>query len=167
MRRQDVMELVKVSENAYMRQLVWFRMLGTRPLERGCDEPWPRLHLALIFATVLLTGCVDKFAQFYSDIPQYKGQKIDALIDRIGYPDSQTLAAGRVVYTWMAASAVQMDLRPMQAPPIGAPYTPFHPVSSAPEAVNLRFRCTLQVETDGTGTILRLSWVGKPGDCAP
>ena len=107
------------------------------------------MRLTLIAAGALLTGCVDKFAQFYSDIPQYKGQKIDALIDRIGYPDSQILTAGGIVYTWTAASTMQRDLRPMQAPPVGAPITPVLATSSAPRAHEAcMFRCALQVDTD-------------------
>jgi len=125
------------------------------------------VRLTLIAAGALLTGCVDTFAQFYSEIPQYKGQKIDALIERIGYPDSQILTAGGIVYTWTAASTMQRDLRPMQAPPVGAPITPVLATSSAPQAMSLHFRCTLQVDTDGTGSILHLFWEWEPGGCAP
>jgi hypothetical protein len=88
-------------------------------------------------------------------------------VDRIGYPDSQTFVAGRIVYTWTTARTMQMDLRPMQAPPMGGPPTPILATGSGPETKSLHFRCTLQVDTDGTGTILHLSWEGKPGSCAP
>jgi len=113
------------------------------------------VRLILIAAGALLTGCVDTFAQLNSEIRQYKGRNIDALVDRIGYPDSQTFVAGRIVYTWTTPSIIQTDLQTMQAP------------RSWPETTNLHFRCTLQVDTNGTGTILDLSWEGKPSSCAP
>jgi hypothetical protein len=126
--------------------------------------------LALATAT-LLSGCVATFAQLYSDIPHYKGRNIDALIDRIGYPDSQKFINGRVVYTWTPASTVEPELRPMHAPPagapVGAPGTAIQATSDQPETLILHFRCTLQVDTDGTGTILSLSWKGEPRSCAP
>jgi hypothetical protein len=125
------------------------------------------VRLILIAAGALLTGCVDTFAQFYSNIPQYKGKNIDALVDRIGHPNSQTFIAGHIVYTWTTASTMQMGLRPMQGPPLGAPSTPALVSSSEPETMGLHFRCTLQVDTDGSGTILQLSWEGNPGSCAP
>jgi hypothetical protein len=125
------------------------------------------VRLILIASGALLTGCVDTFAQLYSEIPQYKGQNIDALVDRIGYPDSQTFSAGRIVYTWTTASGMQMDLRPMQAPPVGALPTPILASSSGPETMSPHFRCNLKVDTDVTGTILHLSWEGKASSCAP
>jgi hypothetical protein len=82
------------------------------------------VRLIPIAVGALLTGCVDTYARLYSEIPQYKGQKIDALVDRIGYPDSQTFVSGSIVYTWTTASITQMDLRPIQAPPVGAPGPP-------------------------------------------
>jgi hypothetical protein len=125
------------------------------------------MRVTAIAAGLLLCGCVDTFAQLYSQIPQYKGRNIDALVDRIGYPDSQSYIAGRVAYTWTSASTVQPDLRLIQAPPVGAPSTPILAVRSVPETVKTHFRCLLQVDTDGSGTILDLTWKGKPGDCAP
>jgi hypothetical protein len=121
----------------------------------------------LLAAAALLTGCLSTYAQLYSEIPQYKGQKIDALVDRIGYPESQTFMSGRIVYTWTTASTVQMVSLPMPAP--DAVFLPhqYFANSSAPETTSLHFPCTLQVDTDGSGTILRLSWEGKPGSCAP
>jgi len=125
------------------------------------------VRLILIAAGALLTGCVDTFAQLNSEIRQYKGRNIDALVDRIGYPDSQTFVAGRIVYTWTTPSIIQTDLQTMQAPPTGAPAPPVLATRSWPETTNLHFRCTLQVDTNGTGTILDLSWEGKPSSCAP
>jgi hypothetical protein len=123
-----------------------------------------RVILIAVFA--LLAGCVGAYAKLYSEIPQYKGRKIDALVDRIGYPESQSFISGRVVYTWTTASTMQTIVRPM------APYVALLPpqtfaTSSEPETTSLHFPCTLQVDTDGTGTILNLSWVGKTGGCAP
>jgi hypothetical protein len=126
-----------------------------------------RLRVVLAAAGALLAGCVSTLDQFYSEIPHYNGQKLDALIDRIGYPDSQTLGARGVVYTWTPVSATQRDLRPMQAPPVGAPETPPLATRSGPEPISVHFRCTLQVDTDGTGTILHIAWDGKPGSCVP
>jgi hypothetical protein len=123
-----------------------------------------RVILIAVFA--LLAGCASAFAKLYSEIPQYKGQNIDALVDRIGYPESQLFVSGRVVYTWTTASTVQTIERPN--PPYVALLPPQTFASrSEPEIMSLRFPCKLQVDTDGTGTILNLSWVGKPGSCAP
>jgi hypothetical protein len=121
----------------------------------------------LLAAAALLTGCASAYAELYSEIPQYKGQKIDALVDRIGYPDSQTFVSGRVVYTWVTASTVQTVSRPTPAPDIAFLPRQYFATSSEPETVSLHFPCTLQVDTDGSGTILHLSWEGKPGSCAP
>jgi hypothetical protein len=116
---------------------------------------------------VLLVGCVGSYAKLYSEIPQYKGQKIDALVDRIGYPDSQTFVSGRVLYTWTTASTMQTVVQPTPAPPVALLPPQFYATSSEPEMTSLHFRCTLQVGTDGAGTILDLAWVGKAGTCAP
>jgi hypothetical protein len=121
----------------------------------------------LLAAAALLTGCVSPYAQLYSEIPQYQGQNIDALVDRIGYPDSQTFVSGRVVYTWVTASTVKTVSRPMPAPDVAFLPPQYFATSSEPETVSLHFPCTLQVDTDGSGTILHLSWEGKPGSCAP
>jgi hypothetical protein len=126
------------------------------------------MRLTPIAMGALLTGCVNPFAQFYSEAPQYKGQNIDALVDRIGYPDSQTFVTGRIVYSWLPKSTVQQDSGSMQAPPAGAPDSPLPLATrSGSQTENLHFRCTLQVETDGSGTILHLSWEGKNGSCGP
>ena len=124
----------------------------------------------VIVASTLLTGCVGTFARFYSEIPQYKGRKIDALVDRLGYADSQTFVAGRVVYIWTTASTVQVNSWPNPggpAPPVALLPPQYFEGRSEPESTSLHFRCPLQVDTDGTGTILSLSWVGKSGSCAP
>ena len=123
------------------------------------------MKLILLAAGTLLIGCVDTLDRLYSGIPQYQGRNIDALVDLIGYPDSQKFIAGRVVYTWTAASTEQMVLRPTPAVPMGAPGGPAFANRSEPEVVTLRFRCPLQVDTDGTGTILQLVWEGPRGSC--
>jgi hypothetical protein len=121
----------------------------------------------LLAAAVLLTGCVSPYAKLYSEIPQYKGQNIDALVDRIGYPDSQDFMSGRIIYSWTAASTVQMVSQPVPAPEVAILPYQYFARSSEPETVSLHFPCRLQVDTDGSGTILDLSWEGKPGSCAP
>jgi hypothetical protein len=118
-------------------------------------------------AGALLTGCVDAFSQLKSDVQQYQGRKIDALIDRIGYPESQTLTAQGVVYAWTTADGMKMDLGPIQARSVDSLHAPILATTSAPEALNLRFRCTLEVATDRAGTILHLSWDQKRGGCGP
>jgi hypothetical protein len=123
--------------------------------------------LFMCVAGAVLTGCANTFAQLNSEILKYKGRKIDSLIDRIGYPDSQIFSAGGVVYTWTPTNSTPMDLPPIQGPPAGAPHTPILATITAPEAMNLRLPCPLQVETDGAGTILHLSWEGKGGGCVP
>jgi hypothetical protein len=123
--------------------------------------------LLVCLAGAVLSGCISTFAQLNSEILTYKGKKIDALIDRIGYPDSQIVSAGGVVYTWTPTNSTQTDLAPLQGPPAGAPHAPMLATITAPDAANLRLRCPLQVQTDRAGTILQLSWQGQGDGCAP
>jgi hypothetical protein len=116
------------------------------------------VRLIILAAGALLIGCVDSFSQLKSEIRQYQGQKIDALIDRIGYPESQTFTSGGIVYVWTTANSMQMDLGPIQTRSAEIFHGPILATVSAPEAMNLRFRCALEVATDGAGTILHLSW---------
>ena len=125
------------------------------------------VRLTLIAAGALLTGCVDAFSQLRSEVLQYQGQKVDALIDRIGYPDDQTLTAGGVVYTWTTTESMQVDLQPTHTVSVDASDGPIISTTRVPGAVNLHFRCPLQVETDRAGTILHLSWERQGGSCAP
>lgn len=126
-----------------------------------------RPGLEILVAGALLTGCVDSFSQLKSEIRQYQGQKIDALIEHIGYPDSQTFTAGGIVYVWTTVTSMQMDLGPLQARSLDAFHGPILTPVRAPEAMNLRFRCALEGATDGAGTILHLSWDQKRDGCGP
>lgn len=122
----------------------------------------------MILATAaLLTGCVDALSQLKSEVQQYQGQKIDALIDRIGYPQSQTFTAGGILYTWTTANGMQMDLGPIQARSVDTLHAPILATAIAPQAMDLHFRCALDVATDRAGTILHLSWDHKRGGCGP
>jgi hypothetical protein len=125
------------------------------------------VRLMILAASALLSGCVDTFSQLKSEVQQYQGQKIDALIDLIGYPQSQTFAAGGIVYAWTTADRMQMDLGPIQTRSVDTLHAPIIATASAPEAINLHFRCTLEVATDRAGTILHLSWDQKRGGCGP
>ncbi len=125
------------------------------------------VKLMILAMAALLTGCVDALSQLKSEVQQYQGQKIDALIDRIGYPQSQTLTAGGIAYAWTTATGMQMDLGPIQARSVDTLHAPVLATASAPQAVDLHFRCTLDVATDRTGTILHLSWDHKRGGCGP
>jgi hypothetical protein len=69
----------------------------------GQNRGQTNVRRMLLAAAVLLTGCVSPYAKLYSEIPQYQGRNIDALVDRIGYPDSQTFMSGRIIYSWTAA----------------------------------------------------------------
>lgn len=127
-----------------------------------------RVRMMVIAASALLAGCVDSF---YSDVAQYKGRNIEALIGRIGEPDSQTFIAGHVVYTWPATNSGQpAHSFSMHAPPAGAPGAadnPLQPSSIQPGDVTPHLRCALKVDTDGAGNILSLTWQGQPGSCTP
>jgi hypothetical protein len=125
------------------------------------------VRLMILAAGALLIGCVDSFSQLKSEIRQFQGQKIDALIDRIGYPESQTFTARGIVYVWTTADSMQMDLGPIQSRSVENSRGPILATVSAPEAMNLHFRCPLEVATDGAGTILHLSWDQDRGGCGP
>jgi hypothetical protein len=88
-------------------------------------------------------------------------------VERIGYPDSQSFIAGRVVCTWTTASTIQTVSWPTPSPPVLTLPTPYYSNHSETETRTLRFPCTLRVDTNGSGTILQLSWEGKARSCAP
>jgi hypothetical protein len=125
------------------------------------------VRLIVPFTGALLIGCVDSFSQLKSEIPQYRGQKIDALIDRFGYPESQTFSAGGIVYVWTTDNSRQMDSGPIKTQSVEIFHGQILANVSAPVAVNLRFRCALEVATDGAGIILHLSWDQEHGGCGP
>ena len=125
------------------------------------------MRLIILITGGLLIGCVDSSSQLKSEIPRYRGQKIDALIDRIGYPEGQTFDAGDIVYVWTTDNSMQMDSGPNRTRSVEIYHGSILATVKASEPVNLRFRCALEVATDGAGTILHLSWDQEHGGCGP
>lgn len=89
--------------------------------------------LRLILIAVLLAGCAS--ASLRDRLEPYRGQTIQALIPKLGYPTSQQIVLGDTVYTFA-----------------------FHNPAND-------FACSVQVATDAAGLIKDFHGAGNNGGC--
>lgn len=63
----------------------------------------------LIVFIGVLVGCSGNLKHINKGLTNLRGQHINSLINRIGYPDSQRMIAGRKLYTWGSSRLFAID----------------------------------------------------------
>jgi hypothetical protein len=104
--------------------------------------------LTLVGAALVLAGCATDRLQ--AELQTYVSTDIRDFIARMGYPDSTHDVLGDTVYVWTTNRAGAI---PVTTANNG---TTFVPISR---------RCTVQVITDGAGTIKLFTWEGNESGC--
>lgn len=127
------------------------------------------MKCAPLLAAALLAGCVTapKLASLDAALNPYVGRNVRELLPKLGYPVSQRTVMGDEVYTWSRDRHTSMSVPTFTTTTGTVDTAPIHTTTVGSEDVPLHFVCRIDVGTSADGTIVRYSWDGNRGGCAP
>jgi hypothetical protein len=120
--------------------------------------------LLVVGAALGLSGCVT--TQMNKGLEFMVGQKIDAAVARLGYPDAQRTMLGDTIYIWNTSHNVNLPMTTTSMTTGYAGSTPVYGSTISTQYVRANFNCTIQLGTTTDGVIKSWQWQGNMGGCA-
>jgi len=114
-------------------------------------------------ASALLTGCAT--AQLNRGLQGLMGQKIQAAVARMGYPDGQREMMGDTIYVWSTNHQAIMPLMTNSTTTGLVGGTPVYGSTNSMNFVPVAAQCTVQIATTPDGTIKSYEWAGNQIGC--
>lgn len=119
----------------------------------------------VLMGTVLLSGCAT-WGQLDEGLDSLINQPISTAIDRIGYPNSDQMIAGRKIYRWgnSQQSAMYVPTSSYTYGTVGA-NTPYSATTTGGTYVPVNYNCSIALEVDANEIIRRYQYNGNLGGC--
>lgn len=118
----------------------------------------------VLMAVLLVAGCTS-FGVFDEKLPGYVGKPIDALVERIGYPNREQTIMGRKAYIWNTSEQYSSIVPTISTTTGYVGSTPISTQTTAFSSSTDTLSCSIRVFVDSTNRITRYEYNGNNGTC--